>query len=391
MTSRSTLVSLVVSAIVAGASPLSHAEPPIWESRIGNPQGLTDDSTIELTFGSLEFSFPFFGHTYEGAEVLSISSNGFVSIGGSNGAGCCDGTGFFLTHSIYGRVTPLWTDLNPGIIGDVYVNAFADLGGLRNDRVVITWDTIFFDTNQPVRTQLQLMSNGVIVFGYDGVHTAGNLEEEVVGIAAADDNVDPLVVPDFSQDLPIDAPEHYAILQQFREYQPSFLPFDLDQTNIVFTPMPRGGYRVTNQRCTPTWWSTVYGTPLHLTDDSTSEVTFGSLGFSFPFANGIYRGAQMLSISSNGFVTLGGTSGNGCCIGTASDLVNGPYARIAPLWVDLTPDPITGDVYVSTPIQNGTDAVVITWDMVFYDTRRSSTFQLQLHGDGTMIFGYLCL
>ena len=91
---RTVAIMLLALGIAAIQSTAVFAQPPIWEAQTGAT--LPDQATLDnvdngttlnlITFGSM--SFPFAGKTYTGNDILNISSNGFISLGGDNGDGC---------------------------------------------------------------------------------------------------------------------------------------------------------------------------------------------------------------------------------------------------------------------------------------------------------------
>src|SRR5207247_1073800 len=85
--------------------------PPIWEPNFG-PQVLgCDDCTTNIALG---FSFPFRGRTFTSAE---LSSNAFLSLGGSNGLvifGYMSASQ--VTHSVLVGVTPGGGVSDPGSV-----------------------------------------------------------------------------------------------------------------------------------------------------------------------------------------------------------------------------------------------------------------------------------
>ncbi|MBI3848448.1 MAG: hypothetical protein HY292_27770 [Planctomycetes bacterium] len=364
------------------------AEPPIWEGRIGTPLGLTDDSTYETTFGAQLFTFKFEGATYSGASVLSISSNGFLSLGGSNGDGCCSPNPINLVSG-FPRIAPLWVDLIPNGTGDVYLNTFNDSAGPFNDRLVITWATVTFLNRLPVLFQVQLKSDGTIIFGYDRYDFTGNADNVIVGVSPSNGAADPGSL-DLSASIPFHSDARSTIYELFSAPSPAV---DLDQTNIVFSPNNFGGFRVTRQLCRPPIWQDGYGLPLHLADDGTYETTFGAWNFVFPFRLDTYVGASPLSVSANGFVSLGGSNGNDCCSGNPAVLVGDPFPRIAALWQDLNPT-FAGEVFMNAYDDDGdavNDRLVVTWDTVFFQNRKPVAVQLQLRKDGSFSLGWQCV
>ena len=107
---RTFAIMLLALGIAATQSSAVYAQPPVWESQNGATlpgQALdnVNDGIVNLTFGSM--SFPFEGKTYTGADILNISSNGFISLGGDNGNGCCDGDPTALVQGAFPRIAPL--------------------------------------------------------------------------------------------------------------------------------------------------------------------------------------------------------------------------------------------------------------------------------------------
>jgi hypothetical protein len=130
-----------------------------FEQELGTALTLGDaDDGVEQV--SLTFAFPLANGTFQ--EVF-VSTNGFVSLGHDDGAGCCSGTADGLASGAP-RLAPFWTDLNPSASGDVFFN---DLG----DRAVITWKDVasFGDHGDSHTFQLQLFASGDVVFAYESI------------------------------------------------------------------------------------------------------------------------------------------------------------------------------------------------------------------------------
>ena len=146
---------------------------------------------------------------YTGADVLNISSNGFISLGGSNGDDPVPSEAT-LTTDTSARIAPFWTDLNPGGEGgDIFVNRFDDNGDTNTDRIVITFATGVndcIDEECRVLAQVQLIEDGTIIFGYNGIDlddTASAITADLlIGVSPADGADPPLLPTDFSTDLP---------------------------------------------------------------------------------------------------------------------------------------------------------------------------------------------
>jgi hypothetical protein len=370
-------------------SPAS-AEPPIWESNYGTNLGLTDDSTHITTLGALNFRFPWYGATLSGPAVFSISSNGFVSLGGDNGHGCCSGDPGRLRNDPFGRIAAFWADLNPNAGGNVFLNTFDDAGDPETDRVVVTWDTRLFDNLQPIRAQLQMFWDGSFVLGWNGDPLMAGFDDSVLVGVSPGGGVTGVPGTDYSAAIPFHSDRTRTIYELWVGAPP---PFDLDQTNLVFTPNGAGGFVVSSQHCLPRTWEVNYGTRLFLTDDSVLNTTFGAQAlFSFPFAGTTYSSASVLSISSNGFVSLGGNNGDDCCTGNPAVLRNDPFARIAALWLDINPSG-PGDVYIAAFNDwegPAVDRLVVTWDTILFGSGRPIQVQLQMLSNGTISIAYRC-
>ncbi len=162
-----------------------------------------------------------------------------------------------------------------------------------------------------------------------------------------------------------------------------------------FTPLPAGGINVQtgdsvfyflpegatvpNPDFVPgLTFDTVSGSDLNLSDDDTESV---ALSFNFNFQGVDYSD---ITVSSNGFIWLGGTSfGSDCCDGDVSEFLGDP-PRIAPAWFDLDP----GDSGTVTFADLG-DRAVITWSGVEeFSESNSNTFQIVLFADGRIAFNY---
>lgn len=230
----------LVAVLLIGFAPALMAQPAIWETDFGTALGLSDDSTADVPLG--DFSFPFQGTTYTGTDFVNVSSNGFLSINGDNGDDCCSGDIATLLNDSFGRIAVFWADLNPGDLGDAFVNTFDDNSDTITDRLVITWDTEFFDNSEPITVQAQLFEDGVIVLGYNEYVLAGFDDDTLVGVSPAGGASDP-GSSDFTTDIPFDTASEPTAYEFWTGDPP---PVDIDQTNIVFTPNGQGGWEVSN-------------------------------------------------------------------------------------------------------------------------------------------------
>jgi hypothetical protein len=230
-------VLLVAFAAVERFASSVAAAPPIWEPNFGTNLNLTDDSTIGQTFASLNFTFPFVGVTYSGAQELFVASNGFISLGSDNGADCCSGDPVQLVAE-YPRIAAFWADHNPTAGGDVYLNYFNDDADPESERVVITWDDVLFDNGLPINVQIQLVDDGTVIMGFNGWDLTNFNDNTLVGLSPGGGVADPGST-DFTATLPFNTGSEPTVYELFMGTPP---PIDLDQQNIVFVPNGQGGW-----------------------------------------------------------------------------------------------------------------------------------------------------
>jgi len=185
-----------------------------WEADYGDALGLEDDDTYGTTFGT--FSFPFAGTTYTGEDPLYVSSNGFVSLGGDNGNGCCDGNPSDLVdEGTYARIAPVWTDLDPGDTGDAYLNTFSDVKVPESvNRMVITWDTEFYENDGLVTVQVQLLDDGTIIMGYLSYDDNREDDDLLIGVSPGDGVSDPGIT-DLTSSVPFSSGAEPTIYEVF--------------------------------------------------------------------------------------------------------------------------------------------------------------------------------
>lgn len=139
-------IGAVIAAAIAGPVASAGATPPIWEPSFGSTvPGITDadDAATAIPLGT--FSFPFYGTTHTGADTFGVSSNGLVEFSAGNTDNVPSGND---ARKGAPKIAALWADLNPsnpGVDGgSVFVNTFNDDGDPAIDRVVFTWDSVFF-------------------------------------------------------------------------------------------------------------------------------------------------------------------------------------------------------------------------------------------------------
>jgi hypothetical protein len=208
------------------------AVPAIWESNFGGSVLIGDDSTTTVALG---FGFTFLGNTYTSVE---ISSNGFLSLGGSNGSGCCDASvSGFLSGAP--RIAAAWYDLiSPP--GSIKHNSLAG-------KEVFTWDGVpEFSNSNPNRFQIQLFSTGQIVFGYDVLNPledGGHRHHALIGVTGGGGSPDPGET-DYTAALPLTTSG--GTVYEFFNRGPNGATggtpdtFDVAGTNICFDPSGSG-------------------------------------------------------------------------------------------------------------------------------------------------------
>ena len=250
---------LVAAGLLALPSVAS-ATPPIWESNVGAPiAGITDQDDAATTIPLGSFSFPFFGTIYTGAQTFGVSSNGLIELNPTPPGNDSNSPSGFSAGQGPPKIAALWADFNlkigPPDFGQVYMNTFNDDSDPAVDRVVFTWDGQFFgcETLPTCRglVQVQLFESGKVVLGYNGVLT-NQANDQYGGTPipptfAAGGPPPPTTGPpfnppgtDFSEVVPFTASP-----LTFETFSGTPIHFDLDQSDLVFTPTPQG-YKVTS-------------------------------------------------------------------------------------------------------------------------------------------------
>jgi hypothetical protein len=216
--------------------------PAIWEPDFGTDLNLSDDSTSSVPFGT--FSFPFAGIIYTGTDILDVSSNGFVSLGGSNGNDCCNGNVGAFLNDTFPRLSPLWGDIDPAntITDGVFVNTFNDDGDAADDRLVVTWDAQHWGSGEDVLFQLQLRESGVITFGYNGISDLDR--DTLIGVGTGGGAPDPSEI-DLTGSATLVGVNSYEFFEL--DFTDPNASFDLDFSNVVFSPIPATGQFVVTQ------------------------------------------------------------------------------------------------------------------------------------------------
>src|SRR5262249_26344495 len=242
MTSKKTLFSRRYSlafpliALLLSVNGRAGTVPPIWETNFGSAVTFSpsaDDGTVVVNFG---FAFPFLGNTYTQG---SLSSNGFLWLNPANVDPQFDGNvSAFLAGDP--RIAGGWNDLNSSASGSVNFNTF---GG---NRAVITFQGVpEFGTTTPYTFQMQLLSTGRIVFGYNLFPTPAAADNILIGVTPGNGAADP-----GSSDLLNGTPfiSSVGTVYQFIA-GPAIGPLALstfEGSNVIFDPNG-SGFNVTTQ------------------------------------------------------------------------------------------------------------------------------------------------
>ncbi|MFZ5721299.1 MAG: PEPxxWA-CTERM sorting domain-containing protein [Pseudomonadota bacterium] len=207
-------------ALLAGTAQA--ATSPVFETNYGTAIVGGDDNTAS---GVLPFAFTLFGTSY---NQFNASTNGFVTLGGTNGSGCCNGdVGQLLAGEA--RIAPQWFD----IVGTVYLNTEVA------DRAVFTFTGGEYGHGGSYAAQAQLFADGSIIFGYSGDSIPG-IHTTLTGISAGHGAADPgeteLTGGPFSTGGALAV---YDVAAGGT--------FDLNGQNVFFNPDGRGGYVVNGE------------------------------------------------------------------------------------------------------------------------------------------------
>ena len=244
------------------AMPAQAGLPPIWEPNFGSELTDLTGEDDEQTEVSLGFLFPYAGTDY---------ANLFVGINGALQLGSL-GTDNDIDYDMWAYleefiddaapvISPFNTDLDLITTGKIFFNDFGD-------RAVFTWDEVGTFENETALNsfQVQLFDDGKIIFGYNGIlddpgeDLLDDLDEGiVVGISLSDNRRD-IFPDDFMADAPFTGETTIYQLWCYDEVDsceysdtgdmrpgPLNTAFNLDMTNLVFTPDGDANFTVTKE------------------------------------------------------------------------------------------------------------------------------------------------
>jgi hypothetical protein len=248
--SVSRILALALLTLLLLALPVPSRASLIWQSDIGSPLTGFIDPTTSLPSSDnglqnvpLGFSFPFEGTGYTSVDV---STAGFVWLGGQNGAQCCqlnpESEALTLFEQGAARIAPAWYYLDGAAGGQIDFNTISNPDG--TDTAVFTYSAIppdSADTSSPYLAtfQLQLLSNGAIVFSYQQLDdTTLIASNALIGLTpAADGSPQSVDLTNLQSGVPVySSPGIY-------DYLTSSSSFNLSNSSIVFEPV-RGGWQI---------------------------------------------------------------------------------------------------------------------------------------------------
>ncbi len=232
----------IVLAMLCGLSPRASGSYLIWNPDLGTAiSASTFDASGGLVAETLNFT-----PQLSGSDSLTISSAGFVWLGAGGNTSQntlvdneSDALHWF--ESGVARIAPVWYDLDPDLGGSVYFNQTSD--GTTSDAIV-TFVQVPSDssTTDPATFQMQLLSNGVIIFSYMlfDQNSLGSDPGALIGLTTAG-NFSPVAV-DLTSVLagqPVSTGS-----TSIYDYFQSANSFDLSGQSIVFKPQSAGGYQI---------------------------------------------------------------------------------------------------------------------------------------------------
>ena len=108
---------------------------------------------------------------------------------------------------------------------------------------MITWDTVYYDNNEPFLAQIQLLEDGTIILGFDNLNLLAGFNDDVlIGLSPGGGVTDPGST-DLTANMPFNSGTEATIYEFFTGNPP---PIDLEQLNVFFTPNANGGWQVGN-------------------------------------------------------------------------------------------------------------------------------------------------
>jgi len=236
--------------LVSAVFPTHSQAALIWDTSLGSALPIGNFSpfaydglqSVSLTNG---FEFAFEGATY---NSITVATSGFVWLGGSNGSQCCVLNDKATTIGDFAngpaRIAPVWAALRPDLGGSIFFNEIDDGQGARS---VLTFSDVPTDPGNlstRITFQLQLYTNGVVVFSYMHFDSSslGPNPATLIGLTPALGSPESV---DFTN-LPLTTSGSVY----------DFLPtggagFDFSGKSIVFLPAGNNGFNISSTLPTP--------------------------------------------------------------------------------------------------------------------------------------------
>ena len=168
---------VIAGLLVVGLPGVVHAAAPaIWETTLGKELTQltgTDDTEQSVT---LSFDFPFKGVMY---RTLYVNTNGEIHVNDEAITAAAPDPNDLL-EAEGPVIAPFWGDLSLFERGNIYVKDFGN-------RATITWfkSGSYENGTAPFTFQIQLLSDGRIIFGYNGISdlTTKLASDLVIGVS----------------------------------------------------------------------------------------------------------------------------------------------------------------------------------------------------------------
>jgi hypothetical protein len=214
-----------------------------------------DDCSYNENFG---FTFSFYGTNYTSGYV---GTNGYITFNSGDNTYTESLPAFNSLPRISAFFDDLYVPCSSDPTAGMYVN-----NTLPNVFIVtFLLDGHYGICNGPNTLQMQLYSDGRIVFAYRGITSINT--GTVVGLTPGPNH--PSQAVDYDQQLSVNVPANTAIYEYFTTQN----LFDIDNSFIIYTPLAAGGYSVRTLLQPVQGSHTLVGGPSQLTTTAQGGVT----------------------------------------------------------------------------------------------------------------------
>ena len=212
----------------------AYAAPVIWEDDFGSELTQLTGADDREQHVFLDFDFPYFGTYYTG---IFVNTNGLINFQADVAPYNSNKVEDFI-NAPCPMIAPFWSDMDLTSTGKVFFNQF-------NGRAVITWDRVgsFMNPLAFFTFQVQLMADGRIIFGYNGIpDTISELDEAlVVGLSQGNGSSSASRKNYTDGELCWPGLKAYKFTPSgtiYEVFEVGIKPFDLDDSNLIFMPFP---------------------------------------------------------------------------------------------------------------------------------------------------------